>query len=91
MPTVRKEELKALQLEESKLDEQRQIGDRSQSVRAGMCLEREHTCYPWPQRDFKWLGVLPHGERDRVCEGGDELLNGSRLASRCRRRSMQPM
>jgi len=43
LPAVRNwEELNALLLEESKLDEQRQIGDRSQTVGAGMCLEREH-------------------------------------------------
>ncbi len=36
------EELNRFLGEESKRDEQRVIGDRSQSVGAGMCLEREH-------------------------------------------------
>lgn len=36
------EELNRFLLEESKRDEQRVIGDRSQTVGAGMCLEREH-------------------------------------------------
>jgi transposase len=36
------EELNRLLREESKRDEQRRIGDRSQNVGAGMCLEREH-------------------------------------------------
>ena len=36
------EELNRFLLEESKRDEQRIIGDRSQTVGAGMCLEREH-------------------------------------------------
>jgi transposase len=43
VPKVRNwEELNALLLEECKRDEQRMIGDRSQSVGSGMCLEREH-------------------------------------------------
>jgi len=43
VPKVRNwEELNTLLLEECKRDEQRIIGDRSQSVGAGMCLEREH-------------------------------------------------
>ena len=36
------EELNQLLLEACKRDEQRLIGDRSQSVGAGMCQEREH-------------------------------------------------
>ena len=43
LPKVRSwEELNAFLAEESKRDEQRIIGERSQSVGAGMCLEREH-------------------------------------------------
>jgi hypothetical protein len=36
------QELNEFLLEESKRDEQRVIGDRSQTVGAGMCVEREH-------------------------------------------------
>jgi len=36
------QELNQLLLEESKHDEQRQIGDRNQTVGTGMCLEREY-------------------------------------------------
>ena len=43
LPKVRSwEELNALLLEECQRDEQRIIGERSQSVGAGMCVEREH-------------------------------------------------
>lgn len=42
-PKVRSwEDLNAFLLVEAKLDEQRVIGERSQNVGAGMCLEREH-------------------------------------------------
>jgi transposase len=57
LPKVRSwEELNAYLLEESKRDEQRVIGERSQSVGAGMCLEREHLL-PLAEEGFQLASI----------------------------------
>jgi len=50
------EELNTFLLEESKRDEQRIIGERSHSVGAGMCLEREHLL-PVAEEGFQLAAV----------------------------------
>jgi transposase len=50
------EELNAQLLAASQLDEQRTIGDRSQTVGAGMCLEREHLL-PLAQEGFQLASI----------------------------------
>ena len=57
LPKVRSwEELNELLREGSKQDEQRKIGDRSLSVGAGMCAEREHLL-PLAQEGFELASV----------------------------------
>jgi hypothetical protein len=50
------EELNQFLLEESKRDEQRTIGDRSQTVGAGMCVEREHLL-PLAEEGFQLASI----------------------------------
>jgi hypothetical protein len=50
------EELNQFLLEESQRDEQRVIGDRSQTVGAGMCLEREHLL-PLAEEGFQLASI----------------------------------
>lgn len=57
LPKVRSwEELNEFLLEKSKGDEQRVIGERSQSVGAGMCLEREHLL-PLAEEGFQLAAI----------------------------------
>src|SRR5450755_4073591 len=65
------EELNAMLLAESKQDEQRVIGDRSLTVGAGMCQEREHLL-PLAEEGFDLgRGSFSDGGRKRLREGVD--------------------
>jgi transposase len=57
LPKVRSwDELNAFLLEQCQRDEQRVIGERSQSVGAGMCLEREHLL-PLAEEGFELASI----------------------------------
>jgi transposase len=66
------EELDALLLESSKEDEQRKIGERTQTVGAGMSLEQEHQGAQGRLRSGR--GSLPPCEHQWLREGTNQLL-----------------
>lgn len=58
----------------SREDEQRMIGDRAQTVGAGMVIEREHLL-PLPSEGFPLSEVcFPRGGHQRLREGAHELV-----------------
>jgi hypothetical protein len=84
VPRVRNlEELNLLLAAGSREEQNRVIAGRAQSIGAGMIAEREHLL-PMAEEGFDLASLhFSGGERQRMCEGSDELLLGAVAGGNC--------